>query len=85
MRATTFDPLTLLVESYDDKHYDSATPAERLKSLMSSAGVTPTELAQILGVGKSAVSMLLSGKRQLSKQSIVRLSRRFRVEAGYFL
>jgi antitoxin component HigA of HigAB toxin-antitoxin module len=36
-------------------------------------------------VGKSAVSMILSGKRQLSKQSILKLAERFKMEAGYFL
>lgn len=83
------DLLTLLVETYDRQHYDFGpdrrTAAQRLKAAMAAAGVTRTELAQVLGVGRSAVSMILSGKRQLSRQGVIRLSRRFKVDAGYFL
>jgi HTH-type transcriptional regulator/antitoxin HigA len=83
------DLLMLLVEAYDEEHYDfgpdNRTPLERLKAVMESAGVTPGELGKVLGVGKSAVSMILSGKRQLSKQSILKLAERFKMEAGYFL
>lgn len=83
------DLLTLLVEAYDDRHYDFGPnlrmPLQRLRGLMDTAGVTPGDLARVLGVGKSAVSMLLSGKRGLSKGAILKLTRRFKVEAGYFL
>jgi HTH-type transcriptional regulator / antitoxin HigA len=83
------DLLTLLVEAYDERHYDFGpdprTPLQRLKGLMDTAAVTPGELALVLGVGKSAVSMVLSGKRDLSKGAIRKLARRFKVDAGYFL
>lgn len=81
--------LTSLVEYYDRNHVDAVpsrrTPAERLRSVMESAGTTPAELQQVLGLAQSSVSMILSGKRGLSKPVIRKLADRFRLDPAYFL
>jgi HTH-type transcriptional regulator/antitoxin HigA len=78
-----------LIESYDREHHSMpvrrGTPAARLRALMESSQTTPQALRQILGLSQPAVSLLLSGKRQLSKASIIKLSRHFRVDPSYFL
>ena len=81
--------LTGLVEAYDREHHappvDVRTPLQRLKATMDGAGVTPAELRSILGLSQPAVSLILSGKRQLSKQSILALAQRFSLDPSYFL
>jgi mRNA-degrading endonuclease HigB of HigAB toxin-antitoxin module/antitoxin component HigA of HigAB toxin-antitoxin module len=81
--------LTDLVEAYDREHYppepETRTPLERLKAVMASAGVTPAGLQKILGLAQPTVSMILSGKRELSKPSILKLAERFRLDPSYFL
>ena len=81
--------LTDLVEAYDREHYppapDTRRPLERLKAVMASAEVTPAELQKILGLAQPTISMILNGKRELSKQSILRLAERFRLDPSYFL
>jgi HTH-type transcriptional regulator / antitoxin HigA len=83
------DALTLMVEAYDDTHYriepDRRPPVAWLKALMTALEVTPTELQKILGVAQSTVSMILGGKRGLSKTSIATLAERFKLEPGYFM
>ena len=81
--------LTDLVEAYDRAHFPAAPdrrpPHERLRSLMADAGVSPADLQQILGVAQSTVSMILSGKRGMSKQTVVALGKRFNLNPAYFL
>jgi HTH-type transcriptional regulator/antitoxin HigA len=81
--------LELLIEAYDDEHFpdmqDDRPPHERLKALMDSSGMTPAELQQVLGASQTLVSMMLSGKRELSKKTISILASHFRMDASYFL
>ena len=81
--------LTDLVEAYDRQHFPAAPdrrpPHERLRSLMADAGVSPADLQQILGVAQSTVSMILSGKRGMSKQTVVALGKRFNLNPAFFL
>ncbi len=60
-------------------------PHERLKYLMQESEMTPTKLATVLGCSQPLVSLILSGKRELSKENIKKLAGHFRLEAGYFL
>jgi addiction module HigA family antidote len=48
-------------------------------------GLKPTELAQGLGVERSAISRLLSGKQNLTPAMAARLGRYFQVPALWFL
>lgn len=66
-----------LVERYDMEHYpintDDISPTRVLRLLVEQAGMTVTELGELLG-SKGAASELLSGKRkEPSKAQIARL------------
>ena len=77
--------LTLLVEAYEEKQYPirSATPVEVLTELMTANNLRQKDLAPMLG-SESVVSEVLSGKRELNKRHIERLSRRFKVSPELF-
>jgi antitoxin component HigA of HigAB toxin-antitoxin module len=78
-----------LLERYDRDHFAinivDVTPTQALKILVEQAGMTITELGELLG-SKGAASELLSGKRkEPSKSQITKLCDRFKVDAGLFL
>jgi len=77
--------LTLLVEAYEEEHYPirSASPVEVLKELMDANNLRQKDLAPMLG-SESVVSEVLSGKRELNKHHIEKLSRRFGVSPAVF-
>jgi len=78
-----------LIEAYDEQRWpmppDRRTPLQRLKALMHDHGLKPTDLQTILGCSQTLVSLILSGKRELSKANIAKLAGRFGVDGGYFL
>lgn len=57
----------------------------RLRYLLNESGTSATKLAKLLGCSQPLVSLILNGKRELSKDSIKRLSAYFRLDASYFL
>jgi HTH-type transcriptional regulator/antitoxin HigA len=77
--------LTLLIEAYEEKHYPirSATPLEVLQELMTANDLRQKDLAPLLG-SESIVSEVVSGKRELNKRHIEKLSRRFKVSPELF-
>jgi HTH-type transcriptional regulator/antitoxin HigA len=81
--------VTLLVEEYERARFSfpksATTPLERLRHLVENAGLTTAELMKLLGVSQPQVSLLLSGKRELSKANVKRLAAHFRLDASYFL
>jgi HTH-type transcriptional regulator/antitoxin HigA len=64
---------------------DKRGPLERLKYLLDDNGLKPADLQRILGCSQSLVSLILLGKRELSKDNILKLAARFKVGAGYFM
>ena len=81
--------LEALVERYDQDHYpvntDDVSPTRALRMPVEQAGMSVTQLGELLG-SKGAASELLSGKRkEPSKAQIARLCARFKVDAGAFL
>ena len=78
-----------LISAYDREHVtlgaSGDTPAERLRRLLEDAGMTATQLAGELGIPRSAVSMILSGARAVSKANARKLGERFKVNASFFL
>jgi HTH-type transcriptional regulator/antitoxin HigA len=60
------------------------SPLEMLRYLMEQNGMNTTDLGEVLG-NKTAASLVLSGKRELSKGHIRRLAERFKVDPGLFL
>jgi antitoxin component HigA of HigAB toxin-antitoxin module len=62
-----------------------SSPRARLKYLMEQSQMTPMKLAKLLGCSQPLVSLLLSGKRQVSKENVKKLAIHFRLDATYFL
>lgn len=77
--------LTLLIENFEDQNYKlkAATPTEVLCELMESNGLKQKDLMDIFGA-ESTVSAVLNGKREMTREHIKRLSRRFHVSPEVF-
>jgi HTH-type transcriptional regulator/antitoxin HigA len=78
--------MTLLVERYEEEHYPvpEAEPADVLRFLLERNGLSQRDIVPELG-SESTVSLVLSGKRQLNRDHIARVSRRFSVSPSVFL
>ena len=78
--------LTLLIEDFEEKHYalKASKPVDILKELMSANNLKQKDLLDVFGT-PSIVSEVLHGKRQLTKEHIRRLSRRFHVSPEVFI
>lgn len=80
--------LTLVVGDYDDRHFRIAgrgkSPVELLRYLMEQNDLKPIDIAPLLG-GRPAASLILSGKRELSKAQICAVSQRFKIDPGALL
>jgi HTH-type transcriptional regulator/antitoxin HigA len=83
------ETLELLIEDYDEQNLqwglDRRSPTQRLSYLLDQSGMKRADLARLLDVSPALVSLMLSGKRELSKANIRRLCEHFHVDAGYFL
>ena len=80
--------LAKLVEDYENKHDptpDAATGLDILRSLVEENSIKQNELAELLGIGQSAVSMILSGERPLTAEHARRLGKRFGLNPGTFI
>ena len=77
--------LTLLIEDFEEKRYrlPKAKPVEVVRFLMEQHGLLQKDLVDVFGT-RSIVSEVLSGKRELNKEHIARLSARFRVSPEVF-
>ncbi len=78
-----------LVERYEEEHdpidVSNITPVEMLKHLMEENDMTSADLANLLDIGPSAVSMIFSGKREISKANAKTLAERFSVNVSVFI
>ena len=79
------DLLTLLIESFEEQHYalPKSSPRGAIEFLMDQHGLKQKDLVDVFG-SASIVSEVLSGKRELNKKHIRRLSERFRVSPEIF-
>ena len=77
--------LTLLIENFEDQNYKlkAATPTEVLCELMELNGLKQKDLMDVFGA-ESTVSAVLNGKREMTREHIKRLSRRFHVSPEVF-
>lgn len=77
--------MTLLVERYESERYPvpNAEPIDVLKFLLEQNSLSQRDIAVELG-SESTVSLVLSGKRQLNRDHIARLSQRFSVSPAVF-
>lgn len=75
------DLLTLLIEKYDEAHHPflHLSPEGILKSLLIEHNMKSVELANLLGVSEGLVSDMLSGKKAISKKSMLKISQHFKV------
>lgn len=83
------DVLVELISAYDRQHStlgkSGDTPADRLRVLLEESGMTATQLADELDISRSAISMILSGVRDVSKVNAFKLGERFKLNPSYFL
>jgi HTH-type transcriptional regulator/antitoxin HigA len=87
------DVLTRLVRDYDEQHSSllreraagrRPSPIELLKYLMEEHGMNTISLGRLVG-GSGQASMILRGKRELSKANIRTLAAHFSVSPAVFL
>jgi HTH-type transcriptional regulator/antitoxin HigA len=78
--------LTLLVERYEQEHYSipAADPVSVVRFLIEQQNLTQRDLTPQFG-SESAVSMFLSGQRNLTLEQVRRLSARFKLPADVFI
>jgi HTH-type transcriptional regulator/antitoxin HigA len=80
--------LAILVDAYEKPTRDAITaaltPLDRLRHYMEVRNMRTKDLAELVG-GKSAASMILSGKRQVSREQAKKLAEVFNTDAGKFL
>lgn len=78
--------LTLLIEEFEEKRYAlprPSGPVDILRHLMESNGLRQVDLLDVFGTA-SVVSEVLNGKRELSKNHILKLSERFHLSPALF-
>ncbi len=80
------DLLTLLVEKYDEEHYQipDAAPHEVIQYLMQEHGLRNKDLEAALG-SRGVTSEVISGKRKPSKTQIKNLAEFFKVSPELFI
>lgn len=78
--------LVRLIEDFEEKAYpvDEAPPKVVLKTLMEDRGLKQIDLAPLFG-GRSRVSDVLAGKREISKTQAKALAEYFKVSADVFI
>jgi len=78
--------LAKLVEDYDAAHYPipKNPPHEILGHLMEQHGLRQVDIAPLVG-SRGQVSLILSGRRGMSKRQAIRLAEFFHVSAELFL
>ena len=78
--------LTLLVEKYDEAHYQipAAAPHEILQYLMEERGLRNKDLESVLG-SRGVTSEVISGKRKPSKTQIKNLAEHFGIAPELFI
>jgi HTH-type transcriptional regulator/antitoxin HigA len=81
------DALTILIEDYQRRHsleLPQIEPRAILKHLMEQRDMTATELGRVIG-SQSNASLILSGKRAISKRVMRLLGQHFGVKPEVFL
>jgi HTH-type transcriptional regulator / antitoxin HigA len=78
--------LTLLVERYEDEHYPipDAAPVDVVRFLLEHQHLTQRDLIPEFG-SESAVSMFMTGERNLTLEQVRKLSTRFSLPTDVFI
>lgn len=85
-QAEAIELLTLLVERYEQEHYPipAADPVSVVRFLMEQQNLTQRDLIPQFG-SESAVSMFMTGQRNLTLEQLRKLSTRFKLPADVFI
>ncbi len=79
--------LATFVEQYDADHFPDVaktSPLKRLQYVIEESGMSASDLGRLLG-NRGLGSILLTGRRELSKAHIRTLADHFKLNPGYFL
>ena len=78
--------LSMLVEAYEQKHYqvEPPDPIEAIRFRMEQLGLTPSDLAKILG-GRNRASEILNKKRKLTVEMMRSLRKHLAIPAESLL
>jgi len=78
--------LTLLIEKWDEEHYEfpEIDPIQLLKALMDDHNLKVKDLGPILKLTKGTISKILNYQTGLSKETIRKLSQRFKLNQEAF-
>jgi HTH-type transcriptional regulator/antitoxin HigA len=83
------DAIIEFVSIYDRRNFpidlEDIAGVDELKFLIEQSGMKQTELAEILGDGTSAVSMVLFGSRPITADHARTLGKKFSIDPGLFL
>ena len=81
------DVLGDLVEKYEDEHVEMphVSDAAMLRSLMDETGVKQADVVRGTGISKTVLSLVLNGKRDLTREHLGLLSKYFGVNPSSFL
>jgi HTH-type transcriptional regulator/antitoxin HigA len=82
LEAERFDVLSALIEAYEAKHWpiEPADPIEAIRYKMEVAGLTQSDLSDLLGSAPRA-SEILNRKRALTTEMIYKISRAWGIPA----
>jgi HTH-type transcriptional regulator/antitoxin HigA len=87
-QAARRDVMFTLMEAWEAEHHPidtlNITPLEILKTLLEDRAMTASDLGRVLG-NRALGSLILNGKRQLSKTHIKKLAEHFGVTPALFL
>ena len=76
-----------MIEKYEDEHVEMPVviDAEMLRSLMEEKGIRQADVCRGTGISKTVLSLVLNGKRSLTREHIEALSKYFGVNGASFL
>ena len=79
--------LSVLIEKYEDEHVEMphVSDATMLRSLMDEKGIRQIDVVRGTGISKTVLSLVLNGKRDLTREHIGTLSNYFGVNPSTFL
>jgi HTH-type transcriptional regulator/antitoxin HigA len=85
--ADYLDVLGNEVERYEDQHIEMprVSDADMLRALMEEKGVSQADVVRGAGISKTVLSLVLNGKRNLTREHVETLSKYFGMSPAVFL
>lgn len=86
-RSQLIEVLATLVERYESRDFPTPgqNPAELLRNLLKTRGITPAELARATGIPPSTISNVLARRRGISKATALAFGAYFNSSPAVFL